>query len=235
MKGILCDGGRSGWTEPLQGACVEEIAVLDFETTGLAAGHDRPTEIAVAIVQDGVVIDRFQSLMNPGRRIPADVVHLTGITNDMVALAPPVARVMREAARFVASRPLVAHNAAFDRGFWLSELQRLGLDPQPDFACTMLLARRIYPMAPNHRLATLRDHLRLAHTGRAHRALADVLTTVQLWQRIREDIATRYAISGIGHAVLCQVQRRARTAVPRFLAEFAQVPRVSVSGALEQG
>ena len=214
---------------------MEEIAVLDFETTGLAAGHDRPTEIAVAIVRDGVVIDRFQSLMNPGRRIPADVVHLTGITNDMVALAPPVARVMREAARFVAARPLVAHNASFDRGFWLSELQRLGLDPQPDFACTMLLARRIYPMAPNHRLATLRDHLRLAHTGRAHRALADVLTTVQLWQRIREDIATRYAISGIGHAVLCQVQRRARTAVPRFLAEFAQVPRVSVSGALEQG
>lgn len=214
---------------------MEEIAVLDFETTGLSAGNDRPTEIAIAIVRDGVVIDRFQSLMNPGRRIPAEVVHLTGITNDMVAVAPPVARVMREAARFVAARPLVAHNAAFDRGFWLFELARLGLDMRSDFACTMLLARRIYPGVPNHRLATLRDHLRLLPTGRAHRALADVLTTVQLWQRIRDDIATRYAISGIGHATLCQVQRRARAAVPRFLADVAQVPRVSLSVASGPG
>ena len=214
---------------------MEEIAVLDFETTGLSAGNDRPTEIAIAIVRDGVVIDRFQSLMNPGRRIPAEVVHLTGITNDMVAVAPPVARVMREAARFVAARPLVAHNAAFDRGFWLFELARLELDMRSDFACTMLLARRIYPGVPNHRLATLRDHLRLQPTGRAHRALADVLTTVQLWQRIRDDIATRYAISGIGHATLCQVQRRARAAVPRFLADVARVPRVSLSVASGPG
>ncbi len=203
---------------------MEEIAVLDFETTGLSPGHDRPTELAVAIVRDGRVIDRFQSLMNPGRWIPADVVHLTGITNDMVAAAPPVAQVMREAARFVADRPLVAHNASFDRGFWLAELRRLGLEVEPSFACTMLLSRRIFPSAPNHRLSTLRDHLRLQDTGRAHRALADVLTTVQLWQRIREDIARRYAIDGIRHAVLCQLQRRARTAVPRFLTEVAGAP-----------
>ena len=204
---------------------MEEIAVLDFETTGLSPGQDRPTEIAIALVRDGVVIDRFQSLMNPGRWIPSDVAHLTGITNDLVADAPPVHRVMREAARFVSGRPLVAHNAAFDRGFWTSELQRLGLDPTAEFACTMLLARRLYPDAPNHRLGTLAGHLGLRGTGRAHRALADVLMTVQLWQRIRRDIATGYALEQIGHGLLCQVQRRQRAAVPRFLAEQADRTR----------
>ena len=204
---------------------MEEIAVLDFETTGLSPGQDRPTEIAIALVREGVVIDRFQSLMNPGRWIPSDVAHLTGITNDLVADAPPVHRVMREAARFVSGRPLVAHNAAFDRGFWTSELQRLGLDPTAEFACTMLLARRLYPDAPNHRLGTLAGHLGLRGTGRAHRALADVLMTVQLWQRIRRDIATGYALEQIGHDLLCQVQRRQRASVPRFLAEQADRAR----------
>jgi DNA polymerase-3 subunit epsilon len=204
---------------------MEEIAVLDFETTGLSPGQDRPTEIAIALVREGVVIDRFQSLMNPGRWIASDVAHLTGITNDLVADAPPVHRVMREAARFVSGRPLVAHNAAFDRGFWTSELQRLGLASTAEFACTMLLARRLYPDAPNHRLGTLAAHLGLRDTGRAHRALADVLMTVQLWQRIRRDIATGYALEQIGHRLLCQVQRRQRAAVPRFLTEQADRAR----------
>ncbi len=200
---------------------MEEIAVLDFETTGLSAGYDRPTEIAVALVRDGLVVDQYQSLMNPGRWIPGEVVRLTGISNEMVAHAPPVEQVMREAARFVADRPLVAHNAAFDRGFWLSELRQLGLDARADFVCTMLLARRIYPGARNHQLSTLRDHLHLRNTGRAHRALADVMTTVQLWQRIQADIAARYAFGRIDHAVLGQVQKRSRATVPRFLAELA--------------
>lgn len=200
---------------------MEEVAVLDFETTGLSPGFDRPTEIAIALVRDGVIVDRFQRLMNPGRRIPGDVALLTGITDAMVAGAPAVARVMREAAMFVAARPLVAHNAAFDRGFWVSELQALGLRARSDFACTMLLSRRIFPSAQNHKLGTLSTYLRLQQTGRAHRALADVLTTVQLWARIRADIATRYAIAGVDHALLQQVQQRSRAAVPRFLADFA--------------
>lgn len=200
---------------------MEEVAVLDFETTGLSPGYDRPTEIAIALVRDGVVIDRFQHLMNPGRRIPGEVAQLTGITNEMVAGAPAVPRVMREAALFVAARPLVAHNAAFDRGFWVSELQALGLRARTDFACTMLLARRIFPAAHNHKLGTLSTYLRLEQTGRAHRALADVLTTVQLWARLRADIAMRYAIAGVDHALLHQVQQRTRASVPRFLTDFA--------------
>jgi DNA polymerase-3 subunit epsilon len=69
---------------------METVAVLDFETTGLSPNYgDRTTEIAITLVRDGLVVDSFQSLMNAGRRIPADVTALTGITNAMIAAAPP--------------------------------------------------------------------------------------------------------------------------------------------------
>jgi len=75
----------------------ETVAVLDFETTGLSPNcGDRATEIAITLVRDGQVIDRYQSLMNAGRRIPSEVTYITGITNAMISQAPPVVKVMRD-------------------------------------------------------------------------------------------------------------------------------------------
>ena len=201
---------------------MEEIAVLDFETTGLSPGHDRPTELAVAIVRDGRVIDRFQSLMNPGRWIPADVVHLTGITNDMVAAAPPVAQVMREAARFVADRPLVAHNASFDSKFWLDELTRAGHPPARPmaelFACTVLLSRRLYPEAPSHSLGRIVRHLQLPPAEKAHRALADAEMTAHLLLRMQADLRARWHIPDPAHTLLHSLQRTPARHLARVLA-----------------
>jgi DNA polymerase III subunit epsilon len=97
---------------------MEVVAVIDFETTGLSPHPgDRATEIAVVLLQDGVVVDRYQSLMNAGVRVPSFIESLIGITNAMVRKAPPVAEVMREVYEFVEDCPLVAHNALFDRQF----------------------------------------------------------------------------------------------------------------------
>ncbi len=198
---------------------METVAVLDFETTGLSpACGDRPTEIAVVLVREGQIVDRFQSLMNPGRRIPFEVTALTGITNDMVARAAPVARVMREAARFVGPRPIVAHNAAFDSRFWKAELDHLSMPTGLPFACTMLLSRRLYPGFPNHRLGTLVDMLALPTAGRAHRAMADAEMTSHLWCRITDDVVERYGVVAVGHDMLTRVQRAPRHRVPDLLA-----------------
>ncbi len=127
---------------------MQTIAVLDFETTGLSPSRgDRATEIAVILLRDGEIVDRYQSLMNAGKRIPSQVVSLTGITNDMIAAAPAAPKVMSEAARFVGRHPVVAHNAGFDRRFWQAELGLLGIPASQNFACTMLTSRRIYPHA----------------------------------------------------------------------------------------
>ncbi len=197
---------------------METVAVLDFETTGLSpAMGDRATEIAIALVRDGQVVDRFQSLMNAGRWIPGEVTALTGISNAMVAAAPPAASVMREACSFVGKTPVVAHNAAFDRKFWEAELFRLSLASVSPFACTLLLARRVYPQSINHRLSTLVELLGLPRSGRAHRAMVDAEMTSHLWCRIQQDLRKTYGLRCVDHALLTRLQKLPRAKVQTHL------------------
>ncbi len=199
------------------------IAVIDFETTGMSPLHgDRPTEVAIVMTEQGRVVDQYQSLMNPGRPIPRFISELTGITDAMVRTAPTVSAVMAEAARFVGEVPLVAHNAAFDRKFWQAELARLRLGHAQPFACTVLLARRLYPQAPNHKLGTLADHLHLPRSGRAHRALSDAQVTAALLGRIQADLVDRHGLRDAGHPLLCGLQQCARPAVHAWLQRQAQ-------------
>jgi DNA polymerase III subunit epsilon len=194
------------------------IAVIDFETTGISpSAGDRATEVAVVITEQGRVVDRYQSLMNAGVRIPSFITQLTGITNAMVASAPPAQSVMREAARFVGGLPMVAHNASFDRRFWSAELALAGEAAPHAFACTVLLSRRLYPEAPSHRLGTLVDHFQLPRTGQAHRALADAEMAAELLGRIQHDLRTRHGVSQPDHQFLMALQRCARVALPKFM------------------
>lgn len=194
------------------------IAIIDFETTGMSpVNGDRPTEVALVMMEGDTVVDSFQSLMNPGIRIPSFISHLTGITDAMVAQAPAVEDAMERAARFVGNTPLVAHNASFDRKFWQAELHRLRMPAEQPFACTVLLSRRLYPDAPSHKLSLLASHLNLPRTGRAHRALSDAMVTAELWSRIRTDLRERHGMSDIGHAQLCELQNRAKSEAVRWL------------------
>ena len=127
----------------------------------------------MVIVEQGVIVERYQSLMNAGVRIPSFIESLTGISNSMLRTAPPADRVMNEVAEFVGLTPLVAHNASFDQKFWDFELSRIKRNRVQSFACSMLLARRLLPSAPNHKLGTLTSWAGLPHTGKAHRAMAD--------------------------------------------------------------
>jgi DNA polymerase-3 subunit epsilon len=200
---------------------LDDVAVLDFETTGMSPGYDRPTEIALVIVRSGKIVDKFQSLMNPGRSIPWNVQALTGISNEMVASAPSVKSVMLEVSKFVGHRPLLAHNAAFDRRFWQAELEMLGRWNEHQFACTMLLARRVYPSASSHKLGSLSSMLSLPPSGRAHRAMADVLTTVHLFDKIQEDLKRSFGLKSVDHGLLQQIQSRSKHHVPSFLRQVA--------------
>lgn len=208
---------------------METIAVIDFETTGMAPnGGGRATEIAAVLIRGGRIVDQFHSLMNSGVWVPPFIEQLTGISNAMVAAAPPAAQVMRELARFTRGSPLVAHNASFDRGFWQAEMLRADCAPDPahQFACTVLLARRLYPEALNCKLGTLARHHGLPDAGRAHRALADSLTTAHLLLRIQQDVEDRFACelagSAVDHALLNQLQRSGKNALNRCVREFAQ-------------
>ena len=187
-------------------------AVIDFETTGLSpALGARPTEVAIVLIAEGKIIDRFQSLMNPGISIPYDIQALTGITDAMVRKSPKVEAVMRDAVQFVGTHPIVAHNAAFDRKFWDAELRRMNGRRKQAFACSMLLARRIFPEAPNHKLGTLVRTLGLPATGRYHRALADAEATAYLLLHIQQELQRRFHLSAVSHELLVAIQTASRS------------------------
>jgi DNA polymerase-3 subunit epsilon len=206
------------------------IAVIDFETSGISPSlGDRATEVAIVITERGRVVDRFQSLMNAGVHIPSFITQLTGITNDMVARAPPAGTVMREAARFVGTMPMVAHNASFDRRFWTAELGLAGLQAPHAFACTVLLSRRLYPQAPSHKLGVLVDFFQLPRTGQAHRALADAEMAAELLGRIQHDLHTQHGVARPDHAVLIDLQRCTRQQLPRFFSARRASVRESLS------
>ena len=197
------------------------IAVIDFETTGLSPGQGaRATEVAIVLLQDGQVVDRFDSLLRTGAWIPPFITQLTGISNAMVAAAPDAAGVMRDAARFVGNAPLVAHNAAFDRKFWQAELALAGLDAPQPFACTVLLSRRLHPQAPSHKLGSLIDFHGLPRAGVAHRALADAEMAAALLAHQQRELRQRWGVTEPGHALLVALQRCAKPAVGALLARW---------------
>ena len=193
---------------------METLAVIDFETTGMSPEVGaRATEIAVVLVRAGRIVDRYQSLMNAGTWIPSFIQALTGITNAMIRRTPPAAEVMRQAAEFIGDCPLIAHNAAFDRKFLDAELARIDQYRRQEFACTVLLARRLYPDAPNHQLGTLVEYAGLPVAGRAHRALADAEMTAHLLLRMATDLKTRYHLPEVDHELLRRIQRIPRSAL----------------------
>lgn len=184
------------------------FAVIDFETTGLSPNMgDRATEVGVVILSNGKIVDRYQSLINPRMPIPYFVQSLTGISDGMVRNAPDTEEVMQELQRFVGDTPFIAHNASFDAKFLDAEYSRAGLKRRTEFACSLLLARRIYPEFPNHKLGTLVRILSLPTQGDYHRALADAEMTAHLLARMIQDLQEHGAIENITHKILHQLQR----------------------------
>ncbi|PWB20499.1 3'-5' exonuclease [Comamonas sp. JNW] len=203
----------------------ERIAILDFETTGMSPAYGaRAAEVGIVMVENGRIVDRYQNLMNAGQRMPSFITQLTGITTAMLQAAAPAEQVMREAADFVGTAPLVAHNASFDSKFWLDELERAGCAASPAaapvgslFACTVLLSRRLYPEAPSHSLGKIVRHLQLPPADKAHRALADAEMTAHLLLRMQADLRSRWHIPDPSHALLSELQVCQRKHLGRWL------------------
>ena len=171
------------------------FVVVDLETTGGPPGADAITEIGAVRVRGGAVESEMSTLVNPGRAIPAQITVLTGITNAMVAGAPPVGEAL---STFLAwarldgeSTVLVAHNARFDVGHLRGAARALGLGwSEPTVLDTLGLARRAWSRAdvPDHKLGTLAA-LVGSPIRPAHRALGDARATVDVLHAALEVLA----------------------------------------------
>ena len=198
------------------------VIVLDFETTGLSPNQgDRAIEIGAVRVENGRITDRFQRLMCPNQRISGFIESYTGITNRMLQDADPAEQVMAEFADFIEDYNLVAHNASFDSKFLISELARIEQPCKQLFACSLLVARRLYQNAPNHKLGTLVHYKNLPTDGTFHRALADAEMTTHLWLSMLEDMESCYGIDQADFALMQKLGKTAKGKTDEFLRKSA--------------
>jgi len=161
----------------------DRLAFVDLETTGANPVSDRITEIGIVAV-DGDRVTRWNSLVNPGCRIPPYIQALTGITPAMVADAPSFESLAVEIQERLAGYTFVAHNARFDYGFLKNEFKRLSMRFQADVICTVKLSRKLFPGFHRHNLDSLIERHGL-HVNDRHRALADAELIWQFWQQVR--------------------------------------------------
>lgn len=196
----------------------DSVVILDFETTGLSpTTGDRAIEIGAVKVHRGEVVDRFQELMNPGRRVSGFIESYTGITNAMLANARPCCQVMADFVDFIGDYNLVAHNAGFDKRFLDAELSHIRRVYPGQFACSMLAARRLYQQAPNHQLGTLVKFMRIPVEGVFHRALYDSEMTTRLWLAMLETIRHQYRARVPSFELMQRLAKTPKRGVDSFL------------------
>jgi DNA polymerase-3 subunit epsilon len=172
-----------------------DFAIVDLETTGWAPEEATITEIGAVLVCGGRVRAQFSSLVNPGSAIPEPVTALTGISDAMVASAPPLASVLADFLAFARGCVLAAHNAPFDVAFLTAACKACDL-PWPEFRVldTVELARKVLgeEEVADCKLATLAAHFG-ARTKPKHRALPDALATAE----VLSALLRRLAASGV--------------------------------------
>ena len=174
----------------------DEFIVFDIETTGLSAASCKITEIGAVRVKDGEILERYNRFVNPGVPIPQNIVELTGITDEMVADAPPISEVLPDFFHFIGDRLLVAHNAVFDTGFIRVAAEQCGLPFDNPYLDTVAMSRYMNPDLKNHKLDTLAKHYDLGDFNH-HRASDDAEMLAQIFfcmlRRLEEE-----GISDIG-------------------------------------
>ncbi len=161
----------------------QRFAIVDIETTGGRASRDRVTEIGIVLHDGEQILETYESLINPNTYIPAGIVQLTGITQEMVQDAPQFHEVARRIVEMTDGAVFVAHNVRFDYGFLREEFRRLGYTYSRKQLCTVRMSRKTFPGLPSYSLENLIRHFGIKTDAR-HRALADAMATTELLEMI---------------------------------------------------
>lgn len=157
-----------------------EFCVLDTETTGLAAGRNNIIEIGIVVVKNLKISEKYHSMINPGRHIPANITMITGITYDDIKDAPFFEDIANDITEFINDKVLTAHNLSFDKSFLRKEfLSTENMLPKVHELCTVKLAKKVFPELSSKSLGSVCRHLRIKNSE-AHRALSDAEVTAKI-------------------------------------------------------
>lgn len=156
------------------------FVVADIETTGLSVNDgDKVTEIGAVKIENGKITEKFQTLIDPERKISEEITALTGIDNGMVAGKPVFAQAFPDFFKFTDGCSLVFHNAEFDYRFLRTMARPVGYKWEHPVYDTMLISRELLPRLKNHKLNTVCEYFRIEFLH--HRALSDAHATAKLF------------------------------------------------------
>ena len=150
----------------------DEIVCFDIETTGLKVTREAITEIGAVVLKNGKITETFQTFVNPGRRLTPEIIGLTGITDAMLADAPSLKEALTAFLQFVNGRVLAAHNAEFDISFIRAGCRKVGLEFEPTYIDSLILAQNLLPGLHKYKLDIVAEHLDLPAFNH-HRASDD--------------------------------------------------------------
>lgn len=168
---------------------LRKFIVLDVETTGLYYDRgDRITDLCAYKILDGKVIDKFSTLVNPEQIIDSDIIELTGITNDMVKWAKTFPEIAQDFVDFIGYDVIVGHNISFDWDKFLKPMLKdmCNYDAQNETICTLQLARTFLKGLKSKKLIEVYRYLTHKEPNITHRAEADVVLTVEVFNLMRE-------------------------------------------------
>ncbi len=165
---------------------VNDYCVLDIETTGLSWQNDRIIEIGILKVRDHKIIDRYSQLIHPQTRISAFITQLTGISNEMVKNMPCIDDVKKDVLQFIGDDIIIGHNTSFDLNFIANHFQ---INMENQYMDTVQFSRLVYPQLKHHRLSDMVEYLHLSNNE--HRALADCISTYELYEKCKSELAKR--------------------------------------------
>ena len=174
----------------------QELVAFDLETTGLSSKTDRIIEIGAVILKNGQEIDRFQTFVDPERKLEKKIVDLTGITDEMLVGAPKIEEVLPKFLEFIGGRVLVAHNSDFDTGFIRAECQRQGLPYTYTAADTLILSQNLLPQLSKFKLDIVSNALSLPDFNH-HRAADDAMTCGLIMAKLMQKLEEEYAIRNL--------------------------------------
>lgn len=191
------------------------LVYVDIETNGGNGSRGRIIEIAAIKVQDGIIIDQFQTLINPGSDIPFWITNLTGIQNNDLVTAPYFEDIAERLATFLEGCLFVAHNVLFDYSFIKRELKAAGFDYAPKLFCTVRLSRALYTGVKGHSLEKIIARHNIPVAAR-HRAYDDALALHHFVTIASGDHGLEAVTKNI------QIQTKTRTLPPNVLEEVVQ-------------
>lgn len=158
-------------------------AIVDVETTGLSPTGEKITEIAIYVHDGQQIVEEFQSLINPEKKIPYRIVQMTGINDHLVQDAPRFYEIAKKVVELTEDKILVGHNVRFDYNFIRSEFKSLGYDYQRKTLDTVKLSRKLIPGRRAYGLGKLCKDLGIENPSR-HRAAGDAMATTRLFEML---------------------------------------------------